>query len=103
MQLEVCPGPRRHCRVRDLMLQFPAMNTAARFSFFSFALLCLLFAACAPSTPPPSILVSLVADGRERTFSYTERVTVDEFLRDAEVTLGELDSVNPPLYTQIED
>ncbi len=85
------------------MLQFPAMNTAARFSFFSFALLCLLFAACAPSTPPPSILVSLVADGRERTFSYTERVTVDEFLRDAEVTLGELDSVNPPLYTQIED
>lgn len=60
-------------------------------------------AACAQATPPPSIIVALVADGRERTFSYTERVTVDEFLRDSEVTLNELDSVNPPLYTQIED
>lgn len=47
--------------------------------------------------------MSLRADGRERTFSYTTPVTVDEFLRDAEIQLGELDSLNPPPYTQITD
>lgn len=70
------------------------------------ALLILTFSfltACAQAPAPPELIVSLVADGRERTFSYTERVTVDEFLRDAEVTLNELDSINPPLFTQIED
>ena len=37
------------------------------------------------------VIVSLVADGRELTFSYPVPVTVEEFLEDAEVTLGNLD------------
>jgi hypothetical protein len=77
------------------------MNQMLRLSLT--LLLAFIATACMQAPAPPSIIVALVADGRERTFSYTERVTVDEFLRDAEITLGELDSVNPPPYTQIDD
>lgn len=91
---------RFRCRRYALVLQFSPMNNVTRLRLL---LLSLVFAACAPAPPPPSLLVSLVADGRESVYSYTERVTVDEFLRDAGISLGELDSVNPPAYTQIED
>ncbi len=63
----------------------------------------LILAACAPATPKPEMLVSLIADGRERTFSYPQPVTVDQFLKDAGVTLSDLDRVNPERYTQITD
>lgn len=62
-----------------------------------------LTAACTPTVAPPSILVSLVADGRERKFEYQSPVTVAEFLRDAEIEKGELDRVTPPEFTQITD
>jgi len=61
----------------------------------------ILLAACTPAEEEPSILVSLIADGRERTFSYNVPVTVGEFLRDVEVELGDLDRVNPPEFTQL--
>lgn len=64
--------------------------------------MCLL-AACTAAPEEPEILVSLIADGRERTFSYNIPVTVEEFLADAEVEIGELDRVNPLPYTQISD
>jgi Tol biopolymer transport system component len=60
-------------------------------------------AACTPTPQAPKLLVSLVADGRERTFEYISPVTVGEFLRDAEVEKGELDRVSPPEFTQIAD
>jgi hypothetical protein len=66
-------------------------------------LMTLVLGACAPEPDAPEILVTLLADGVERTFSYTLPVTVEEFLSDAEVELGELDQVNPLPYTQISD
>ncbi len=62
-----------------------------------------LLAACAPAAEEPTLLVSLVADGRERTFSYQTPVTVEQFLQDSDITLTELDTVNPLPYTQITD
>jgi Tol biopolymer transport system component len=63
----------------------------------------LLLAACTQNAEPQGIVVSLMVDGRERTFTYDAPITVGEFLRDAEVTLGEIDDVNPPAFTQIAD
>jgi dipeptidyl aminopeptidase/acylaminoacyl peptidase len=70
---------------------------------FLLTLFITLLAACQPPDEPASIVVSLVADGRVRTWSYTVPVTVDEFLRDAEVEVGELDRLSPERYTQITD
>lgn len=86
------------------MLQYIAMMTHARrcFSLIVFVLVALL-TACAPTEEPPEIIVSLVADGRELTFSYPVPVTVAEFLEDADIELGDLDQVNPQTYTQIAD
>jgi len=64
----------------------------------------LLLASCdQPQQERASILVSLVVDGLERTYSYDYPVTVEQFLADAEVELGELDRPSVPLYTQITD
>ncbi len=67
-------------------------------------ILTLFVAAC--TTPPPEttqIFVSLIADGRERTYAYDTPITVGEFLRDAEVELGDLDRVNPQEFAQISE
>mgnify|MGYP005843740741 CR=1 FL=1 len=65
----------------------------------------LLLGACSSQPETQAIRVSLVADGRERTFAYELPVTVGEFLRDPKVSveLNELDRVNPPTFTQISD
>ncbi|NWF68808.1 MAG: G5 domain-containing protein [Chloroflexi bacterium] len=70
---------------------------------FCVSLLLLLLTSCRPPEERPSLLVSLVADGVERTYAYDYPVTVEQFLIDAEVERAELDRVNPPLYTQITD
>jgi resuscitation-promoting factor RpfB len=62
-----------------------------------------LFSACTPPEETPSILVTVIADGRELTWSYTSPVTVEQFLRDAGIELGELDRPSHPPYTQITD
>lgn len=71
--------------------------------FISFSLIILIIAACVPPPEAPKILISLVVDGRELVYEYTVAVTVGEFLRDAEVEIGDLDRVNPPPFTQISD
>ncbi len=60
-------------------------------------------AGCTQATQQDRLIVSLMVDGRERTFEYPSPITVGEFLRDADVTLGDLDDVNPPPFTQIAD
>lgn len=65
--------------------------------------LILLISACSTQPPETEILVSLIADGRERTFSYAIPITVSEFLIDADVTLNEFDRVNPEPFNQITD
>ncbi len=72
--------------------------------YIALLLLTLVFAGCAPQAPEESdLLVSVFADGRERTFSYPVPVTVNDLLRDAGVELNELDRVNPQPFTQIYD
>jgi Tol biopolymer transport system component len=70
---------------------------------YAVLLLLLTLAACESPSPTPKLLVSLVADGRERTFEYLAPVTVSEFLADAEIELGQLDRVTPERFTQITD
>jgi hypothetical protein len=66
-------------------------------------MLAILTAACTPAPPVPKILITVSADGLSRSFEYTEPVTVDRFLQEIDLQLGELDDINPPLYTQISD
>jgi hypothetical protein len=68
-------------------------------------LLSLALVACTSEEPETSILVTLVADGRQQLYSNTEPITVGQFLRSPEVDieLGTLDRVNPPTVTQISD
>lgn len=64
-----------------------------------------LMVACRPAPPPQTFLVSLIADGRERTFQLTDSMTVEEFLRqeDVAVEVGEEDRLTPPRFTQLSD
>jgi len=66
-------------------------------------LIVMLLTACQSAVVEDTYIVSLVADGRERTFEYNVQVTVEEFLQRAEVELGERDRISPPLFTQISD
>lgn len=61
----------------------------------------LFLAACTPDTEEPSIIVTLIADGRELTLEYPAPVTVGEVLSDWDIVKGELDRVEPPEFTQI--
>ncbi len=63
----------------------------------------LIFTACQPPAEDNTIIVSLIADGRERTFGYATNVTVEEFLADAEIEIGESDRISHPVFTQITD
>lgn len=75
--------------------------------FTALALLSLLLiSACTPQpTAQESYLVSLVADGRERTFNVTRPFTVEEFLaqRDVNIEVGANDRLTPPRFTQLSD
>jgi dipeptidyl aminopeptidase/acylaminoacyl peptidase len=66
-------------------------------------ILIFVLAACQPPEEPSQIVIYLVADGRVQTWSYSIPVTVDEFLREANVEIGELDRLNPERFTQISD
>jgi len=70
---------------------------------FLFIIITLFAVACQPEAEENTIIVSLIADGRERTFGYSTNVTVEEFLADAEVEVGESDRLSHPPFTQITD
>jgi len=69
----------------------------------AFVALTYVIMGCASTPPAQPMVVSLVVDGQERAYPETEPITVDQFLREAEVELGQLDRVNPPPVTQISD
>lgn len=60
-------------------------------------------AACQPEEPEQIPIVSVVEGGIERTYELPESRTVDEFLNDIEIEVGELDRVSPPGYIQLAD
>ncbi len=68
-----------------------------------FLLLTATITGCIPTAVDDSMVIALVADGRERAYTQNTSITVGEFLRAAEVELGPLDEVNPPEFTQIID
>ena len=43
----------------------------------------LLLSACRPTSQGESIIITLMVDGRERTFAYPASVTVNQFLQDS--------------------
>lgn len=65
-------------------------------------LLLILLSACQPAPEPKDdMLVTIVADGRKQTYAISEPLTVDEFLREVEVEVGETDRLSPPRFTQL--
>ncbi|MFN8560607.1 MAG: G5 domain-containing protein [Anaerolineae bacterium] len=68
-----------------------------------FCVCLLLMAGCTSSTDTSSILVTLAVDGQERSYPLPIAITVGEFLRQANVELGSLDEVTPPLFSQVSD
>lgn len=64
-----------------------------------------LLNACRPTPTEQQIRVTVIADGRERTFIITSPTTVEEFLRNpkVDIQLGDLDRINPQPFTQITD
>jgi resuscitation-promoting factor RpfB len=61
----------------------------------------ILLAACEPAPEEESFFVYVVADGVERTFAYTNSMTVEELLDEAAIETGEQDRINPQPFTQI--
>ncbi|HEC22114.1 MAG TPA: DUF348 domain-containing protein [Chloroflexi bacterium] len=55
------------------------------------------------SSGADGLTVTIVVDGTSRVMTVTDAVTVNDVLRRAGVTLGELDRVNPPGYSRITD
>jgi hypothetical protein len=63
----------------------------------------LILTACNTPVEQPVMIVSLLVDGRALTYDVPEPITVSEFLADVGVTLGDLDVVSPPAFTQVSD
>ncbi len=70
-------------------------------------LLCLLIACsavgCRSAQEEKSIDVSLIADGRETTFSIARDLTVDQVLAGAQIELGPRDRISHPLVSPVVD
>jgi len=68
-------------------------------------MLMVVLSGCRQEAPAPKFLVSVVSDGRERTFQLTESMTVEEFLKQADVNIdvGNTDRLTPPRFTQLSD
>ncbi|MDK3161545.1 G5 domain-containing protein [Kamptonema cortianum] len=63
----------------------------------------LLIAGCTAQPQQQALVITLVVDGRERSFQQPVAITVGEFLSDQEVVLGPLDEANPPIFSQLTD
>jgi hypothetical protein len=59
--------------------------------------------ACRSAQQTPGMIITLMVDGRERAITQSTSVTVGELIRQQEIELGELDEVNPPIYSQVVD
>jgi hypothetical protein len=72
--------------------------------YFLVALLALLLACTPPQdSSPAEYRVELLDGNLRRTYVYDQQISVDEFLRRVQADMGDLDRVNPPPFTPIED
>ena len=94
-------------RPHDVLYRLASLISSRllRLSVLSFCVMGLI-AACGTSVSvDDGIFITLIADGRERTYQLLEPMTIDEFLRQSDISL-ELDNndrLTPPRYTQISD
>lgn len=63
----------------------------------------LLFVGCLPAPTDTEMQITVIADGRRRVWVYDQAIPVLQFLEQVDITLGEMDRVNPPEFTQIQD
>lgn len=67
-------------------------------------LVLVLLAACQPeNSGEREIRVALIADGTQRAFVFDRPLSVEQFLRQANITLNPLDEVTPSKFTQVTD
>ena len=88
------------------MLALRAMNNRNRLSAIVLILLffaAFALAACTPEPAQKAMQIIVIADNRQRAFEQTQQVTVGQFLDLIGLELGELDLLNPPKTTQIQD
>jgi resuscitation-promoting factor RpfB len=84
----------------------PTSNRRGRFPRPAAALLLMAFllAACAsPQVRAPDVTVSLIADSERRDLRIAPGTTVAAVLAQAQISLGALDRVTPPLYSLLAD
>jgi hypothetical protein len=63
-----------------------------------------VFSACsAPQVNPPDVTIHLVADGNRRDLQLPSGTTVANALAQANIALGDIDRVTPPLYSLLAD
>ena len=73
-------------------------------NLFSFLLaFCLLTACRSPQVKSADITVSITADGQTRSVAAPAGSTVTQALQTAEITVGNLDRAEPPLYTVLKN
>ena len=88
------------------MLALHAMNDSNRppvIVLILFVFAAFVLAACNPAPTQESMQVVVIADNRQRAFEQPQQVTVGQFLDLIGLELGELDLLNPPKTTQIQD
>ena len=97
----------KHHMILDAQHAVPLPQNQVNRLWGSFLILMLIvvLTGCRQEAPPPKFLVSVVSDGRERTFQLTESMTVEEFLKQADVNIdvGNTDRLTPPRFTQLSD
>jgi resuscitation-promoting factor RpfB len=73
--------------------------------YFSLCLLLIILVAACTDDPQESseIRVELIDNNVRRAYVYEEAISVDEFLQRIDAGLGDLDRVEPSLFTQIQD
>lgn len=81
----------------------PAVLTVKHGLFLSLFTALFFIAACTSTPQADPILITLVADGRERVYRHTEPITVGQFLREVGLERAPLDRVEPSEVTQIRD
>jgi resuscitation-promoting factor RpfB len=68
-----------------------------------FFLIILVLVGCRPDPTSTALRIRVIVDGKELVFSANDRVTILQFLQQANIQLDPLDRVNPPEVTQITD